>query len=225
MRTLLVTLCAAAAFAVASNSAHAGIDWSYIGDKEVKIQTGGSTISFLGTVGGAANNTGVVIFNITAGSTTDNDGPPDHFDATPFTLNVSVIDEKARTTKTGNEIGTVTFKGYFTADVTKGSLTNWAVTWEPGMDEGNVLLGNGVVGTRKYNVKIDGFLPPSPNSPEVNGRGTVHANVTIIPIEGGGDPPPEPTETPEPASLLLAGLGLSTFGAVKLRRRKQKLAN
>jgi len=221
MRKLLATLYTAAAITLAVSPAHAEVNWSYIGDTEVKITSGNSTVTFLGTVGGAANNTGVVIFNITSSSTTPNNVAPDHFDATPFKLTVSIIDELARTTKTGNAIDTIDFFGTFTAYITKGSLTNWSVSWD--VDEGNVVLGNETVGTRKYNVKIDGFLPPSPNSPEVNGRGTVHANVIITPVDGGGGPPPEPSETPEPTSLMLAGLGLSSLG-VAYRRRKQKAA-
>ena len=161
-------------------------------------------------------------WNSTSSSTTPNNATPDHFDKTPFSLSVSIIDEAARTTKTGNEIDTINFSGYFSADITKGSLTNWSVAWD--VDEGNVVLGNNTVGTRKYNVKIDGFLPPSPNSPEVNGRGTVHANVIITPVDGGGNPPPEPSETPEPSSLLLAGLGLSSLGVAYRRRKKEKAA-
>ena len=198
----------------------------------MKITSGNSTVNFLGTVGGAANNTGVVIFNITSSSTTPNSGTPDHFDNTPFELSVSVIDELARSTDLGkdkdgfdlpkNEIGTVKFSGKFSADITKGSLTNWGVAWD--IDEDSVVLGNSTVGFRKYNVKIDGFLPPSPNSPEINGRGSVHANVIITPVDGSGELPPDdpdPAETPEPSSLLLAGLGLSSLG-VAYRRRKQK---
>lgn len=230
MRTIFALLLASTACLLAAQPARAGIDWSYIGDKEVKISSGGSVVTFHGTAGSAANNTGVSIFNLTASSSTSNDDVPDHFGATPFTLNVSIVDEKARSTLTGNELGTVTFKGYFTADVTAGSLTNWGVSWD--VDKGSVLLGNATVGKRKYDISVDGFLPPSPNNPSVNGQGIVHAHVTVSSITvvddpnnpndpPGGDGGPEPSETPEPTSLLLAGLGASGLFAWRRRREHQ----
>src|SRR5688500_11706483 len=106
MRTLLIP-CTALALTLVAQPTHAGIDWSYLGDKEVKISAGTSTVTFQVTVGGAANSSGIVMYNITASSSAPNDGPPDHFDKTPFVLTLSIVDELARSTLTGNELGTM----------------------------------------------------------------------------------------------------------------------
>jgi hypothetical protein len=230
MMRLLASLCTVAVLVLAAPHARAEIAWSYIGDKEVAITSGASTVTFHGTVGSAANNTGIVIYNISAASTTANDGPADHFEKTPFSLTVSIIDEAARIAKApaNEQLGTMTFQGFFTADVTKGSLTNWSVDWDNASDF--VVLGNNSVGIRKYELNIDGFLPPSPNKPSSGGLGTVHAGVTVTPLDRTGDPPveeepnPTPNETPEPASLVLAGIGLASFGAARrLRRRRENV--
>ena len=39
------------------------------------------------------------------------------------------------------------------------------------------------------------------------------------PTTGGGEPPPE--DSPEPATLVLLGLGVPALGAVRLYRRKK----
>ncbi|MFO0968738.1 MAG: PEP-CTERM sorting domain-containing protein [Gemmataceae bacterium] len=225
MPRLATALCFLALL-TSSRVLHAEINWSYIGDKQVQIGSGGSTVNFTGTVGSASNSTGLVLFNLTASSTTSNDGPPDHFNKTPFTLTVSVVDEKARVTKTGNELGTLTFKGAFTADITKGSLTGWSVDWNA--SEAFAVLGNKTVGFRKYDLMVDGFLPPSPNNPLISGQGAIHASALVTTVDGGSvgttggnDPPPTPSETPEPGSLLLAGLGLSGLAVAWRRRTRQ----
>lgn len=213
--------------ACVTTQARAEIDWSYLGSKEITITSGASSLTFLGTLGAAANNSGVVLYNISATSATLGS---DRFDKVPFTLTVSIVDELARSTKTGNELGSLTLEGTFTADLGKRSLTNWSVEWESG--EGELVLGNDVVGRRRYDVKVDGFLPPSPNNPTVNGRGSVYASVTVAPIDGAGSPPSETPETPEtpappgasespePGTLLMAGLGV---GSLVLYRKRMSL--
>jgi hypothetical protein len=221
MRQFSASLCVAAALLVGSPRAEAGIDWSYIGDTEVTISSGGSILKFVGTIGAATNSTGVILFNLTATSGTSADDAPDHFDKSPFTLNVSVIDEKARISKKGNELGTLTYKGFFTADVTKGSLTDWSVEWD--VDQGSVVLGNGSVGLRKYDLKIDGFLPPSPNNPALNGQGSIHANALVTTVGDASGQPETFSDTPEPSSLLLAGLAVGGAG-IAWRRRRVRMA-
>ena len=42
------------------------------------------------------------------------------------------------------------------------------------------------------------------------------------PPGGGGEEPPPPSETPEPSSLLLAGMALGTYGIWKHRKKTAK---
>jgi hypothetical protein len=71
------------------------------------------------------------------------------------------------------------------------------------------------LGGNQYTVTAGLFVPPLPGAP-----GSVGANVTLTPG------PSLVSEVPEPASLLLAGLGLSALGVGNWwrRRRGQALA-
>lgn len=80
------------------------------------------------------------------------------------------------------------------------------------------------LGDADYKVTIGPFVKPGP----VGGAsGTLHASIEVL---GGSDtenppPPPPPThETPEPGTLLLAGLAAACSGAVGVRRRWKQRA-
>lgn len=221
MNRLALSLCAAV-WTLCTGTLHADINWSYSGDPEVVITSGSSSLSFHGTEGSATNSTGIVLFNLTASSLASSEGPADHFEKTPFTLNVTVVDEAAKLSGAGNDKATMTFSGVFTADMTQGSLTNWSVSWDS--NEGFAVLGNDAVGMRTYQMAIDGIVPPSPNNPAENGQGTVHGQMTVEegPLPVPGEPPGSPpVATPEPASLLLAGMGMAGLALAARRKRRR----
>lgn len=73
------------------------------------------------------------------------------------------------------------------------------------------------VGGYRFTVELTDFARPGPPSqPTLRGSITAHITVDYTPK----DPDPDPQETPEPASLLLCGLGAALGGLAWWKRRK-----
>jgi hypothetical protein len=242
MKKMLVRFGAAALAALLlSATAHAQpIPWGYGAVSQPDIAATSSPLSSIQLIGSSGNpsgNSGIIIYSLKTSSL--NDGvsqAPDFFNNAPFGLTVNLTDIKATGANPSFSNTKVTdvvnFSGLFNAtNVTNKSLLPGMTTWSqlPGNaspTEASVVLGSDdpAVGWRKYTVDITSFT--SPGQPG-GADGAIQAVVTITPASGptgsgetgGGNP----SATPEPASLILAGLGLPLV--VLMRRRMKKHAN
>ena len=238
MKRMLVSLGAAlATFLLTSTGVRAdSIPWGYSATSPPDIAATTSplsSISFAGSSGVASGNSGIIIYNLTTTSSAP-DSSPDSFNNVPFNLAVSLTDIKATGSSAAAGIrptGVVNFAGLFNAtNVTNKSLLPGTNTWTlvPGNaspTSASVVLGANDTGWSTYTVTISSFTPPGQPG---GAPGSIQAIVTIVPASGGpggpGDGGPgngePPSGTPEPASLILAGLGLPLI--VLLRRRLKK---
>jgi hypothetical protein len=223
------------------------VPWSYIASPQPAIAADGggpSLINIAANNGSGSGNSGIIIYNMTLkGSTTSTDT----FTGVPFSLSLSLTDLLATSPLASgavNASGTVNFTGKFSAtNVTSTSLfpvTNLSATGGPiiggvqwtttganaapgstflSPSSAYVKLGSDGSGWSYYTVTLGSFAAPGPNA-TTNNPGSIQALVTLdgSPPQGFGDTPP--SATPEPASLVLAGLGLPFF--VLLRRRMKK---
>ncbi len=226
MNRKLVTLAATVAtLLLASGALRAdSIPWGYsaagteIFNNNNPIKS--SSVVFSGSSGVASGNSGIIIYNVTTTSTAS-DASPDSFSNVPFTLAVTFTDIKATGSGSGSAkpSDSVSFSGLFNAsNVTKSSLFPGVNTWtSPTTAE--ITLGADDVGWRKYAVTVSSFTPPGQPG---GAPGSVQAIVTITPTDGpGGSGEGPPNGTPEPASALLAALGLPLVYLVRRRMKKE----
>ncbi|HZZ77736.1 MAG TPA: hypothetical protein VFE62_04400 [Gemmataceae bacterium] len=206
------------------------IPWGYSATSPADISASTSplsSISFTGASGVASGDSGIIIYNLKTNSSTT-DAAPDSFSNVPYNLAISLTDIKATSSLSPGAIatGVVNFSGLFNAtNVTSKSLLPGINGWTqvPGNTSptmASVTLGSDDTGWRTYNVQISSFT--SPGQPG-GAPGSIQAIVTIAPTDGPGGPGgtgEPPSNTPEPASLVLAGLGLPLV--VLLRRRMKK---
>jgi hypothetical protein len=226
MKKMLVSFAALLAFLSVAGVVRAdSIPWGYsatstaINNSNNALAT--STISFTSGSGVASGNSGIIIYNVTTASTAV-DGSPDSFTNVPFNLAVTLTDIKATGSSLPSAItnGVLNFSGQFNAtNATAKSLLPGVNTWTS-PTSGNIVLGADDTGWNNYNVQVVSFTPPGQPG---GAPGSIEAVVTITPADGPGGTgaqPPPPSGAPEPASLVLAGLGLPLV--VLIRRRLKK---
>jgi hypothetical protein len=230
MKRTLVSLGATlATLLLASTGVQAGsIPWGYAATAPATISADNqgltwapsSTINFAGSKGVASGNSGIIIYNVTTASTAT-DASPDSFSSVPFNLAVTLTDVKATGSASSSAVqsGQVSFAGLFNAsNVTTKSLLPGANSWTS-PTTANIVLGASDTGWSNYNLQVVSFTPPGQPG---GAPGSIEAVVTITPSDGpGGSGNPPPTGTPEPASLVLAALGLPLLVLARRRMKKQ----
>lgn len=188
-----------------------------------------SSVKFTGGSGGATGSSGIILYNMTTTSSAS-ELSPDTFSNVPFDLAFTLTDVLATGSKSGGAKSSqvVNFAGLFSAfNVSKTSLLPGASPWATA-PTAEFVLGADDVGWRKYTVSLSSFT--SPGQPG-GSPGSIQAIIKVAdanaPPPGGNgeepppveEPPPPVNGAPEPASLLLIGMGLPVF--IALRRRKE----
>ncbi|HWG41415.1 MAG TPA: hypothetical protein VN688_01420 [Gemmataceae bacterium] len=191
---------------------HAGlIPWSYQWNADPIVinanpfgpnnpSTGGITLipSAITVTGGlpavALGNSNIVAVNLTTFNFSSNpSGQPDHFNNSPYNLNVTLTDIASHAARTLN------FRGLFNGTLSNSSANITTTFTSP-------TTQSAVLGHNLYTVNLTSYTPPGP--PSANNVGTIGAHVDVHPVEA-----------PEPPALLLAGTGLAGTVGCWLRRR------
>ena len=240
MKRMLASFGAALVAALLSGTGvHADtIPWGYSATTSTPVISGSSPLSQIiitGSSGVANGDSGIIIYSMQSKSSVSS--PADTFSSVPFNLAVNLTDIKSTGTPGATSTGTINFSGLFNAkNVTSASLYPLPVGWQsitgsnvpPGVTYVSPTEAWVVLGGNKYDVQISSFTSPgAPNAVDQHGNpvlGAIQAIVTITPgdgASGSGQPPGGGVSgAPEPASLVLAGLGLPLVVLVRRRLKK-----
>jgi hypothetical protein len=158
----------------------------------------------------ADGSSDIVATNIRAFSSAPR-ATPDRVTNGAYTLSLFLQDDLSK------QSTTLTFKGAFNGTISATSA-NIANTFDPSKLSQSVTLGGHL-----YTVTLGNYSPPGP--PDASNAGSISAHVgvdefTPPPTTGGG---PGPTgNAPEPSTLVLSCLGLTSLGLAGWRKWRQK---
>jgi len=173
--------------------------------------SGSSAISLFPRSGHGTGTSDIVAANLQAISAAPGN-TPDTFTNKGYTLNLHLTDD------TSGNSGDLTFSGHFDGTL---SSQNVGLTHTFDQDTGSLLLGG-----HNYQITLSSFNPPGvPGSTLLGGiSGNVTVDGGIVVIDPPPPPPPTPppiVKAPEPTSLALAVLALSSLGMRGLCRGRR----
>jgi hypothetical protein len=195
---------------VHANPMPAGLSWTY------NFTPGTSSLAADGATGGnvsftnentntAVGNSTIVGTNLRVASTATA-GSPDMISGSNggYSLTLAL----ATTDDTGLHTASLVFHGALSGTFSHDSsnLTNVF---------GSDAVQTASLGAYTFTVSLNSFTPPGP--PGQTNAGSISAFVAITP----GSTPTPTSDTPEPGTMVLAGLGLSAFGGAALRKRRK----
>jgi hypothetical protein len=189
------------------------LNWSYTSTLNVpgvsvsSGSNGGASVTLTDVAQAGAGSIPVIAYETQTSSTT-----PIAFNDATFNLALKITDGN-------NAAGTLNFTGSLNGSLT-ATASSVVASFAPVTSNSITFDGH------TYSVTIPPLSLDPPTSPQQD----ILAKVFVTNASSGGTPPPPPPHTngtPEPTSLLLAGLGLSCFGAerwLKRRRLTQTIA-
>jgi hypothetical protein len=150
----------------------------------------------------ASGSSNTVVTNFRAFSTAPT-STPDTFTHANYTFTLHLQDTAS------NATGNVTFSGFFSGGLTTNNANIKLNPTSPMTQQ--VTLGSNV-----YTVTLGNYSPPGP--PGAANAGSLNAIITAAPSNGGGTI----SSSPEPSSLLLAGLAVPCLGLSAWRTRRKQ---
>jgi hypothetical protein len=209
-RRFLLSCCAlvVAAGVWATPARADSVDWSYSwspGSSAVPSTTGSGFVLLSGQAQtSVSGDSDVVAANVrTVGTTAST------FSNAAYSLTITLKDDAS------NKTGSLTFMGAFNGTLSGNSakITNMFT----GLTTQSITLGG-----NQYTVTMTSYV--APGGPNAFNSGAIGASVSVSNLGIGEPQGGPPSQAPEPASLLLAGLGGAALLGWRVRRRGKMAA-
>src|SRR6266849_5092854 len=177
------------------------VPWTYnFGRSPVAVPAGGLSTGGLSltdeSTHQADGTSDIVATNIRAFSSAPRNHP-DTFSNSPYTLSLFLKDNAS------GQSTTLVFHGVFNGSISSTSA-NVTTTFTAPLSE-TVKLGSNT-----YTINLGNYSPPGP--PDASNAGSISAHVAVNEFTPPGGGPGPTGNAPEPSTLLLSALGLSSLG-------------